>query len=93
MSIDCGNSVGRVDSHHEIPLDAIGRIRQYIARWRNSIGEISSTNIALPQNLLNKAQHDFVQRRKERGKDPACANLKPEISEEDFHKWLTIIRD
>ena len=91
MRIDCGNSAGGSESLDLLPSAAIGRIRQFIARSRDSIG-VNSTNIALPRELLSKAQHDFVERRKEGRKYPTCVNFNPEISEEDFHRWLTITR-
>jgi len=76
-----------------IPVVIVTRIRQYIAKCRG----IGKSNIGLTPELLSRAQHDFVERRKEnRHQLKNCATAAPsngkETTEEDFHRWLTLTR-
>ena len=54
------------------------------------------SNICLPQELLQRAQHDFVQRRKGNRcqlQDYQTSGPKIiETTENDFHRWLTLTR-
>lgn len=57
------------------------RIRSYIRSCRKRYPTSLSD-----QELLNKAQNDFIERRNMR------TEIKPIVDEEDFHRWLTMTR-
>ncbi len=66
-----------------ISSETISRIRQYLSLCRHSTGSIT-----LSEELLRRAQHDFVERRQKfRG-----ASEENTIGEFDFHRWLTLTR-
>jgi len=79
------------DHHHidlakSVPSAVIGRIRQYISRCRTQDGKVN--NIILTRQLLQRAQTDFVNRRQQN----RSTGGKIEVTEEDFHRWLTLTR-
>eukprot|EP00555_Chaetoceros_dichaeta_P010627 CAMPEP_0198258226 /NCGR_PEP_ID=MMETSP1447-20131203/7718_1 /TAXON_ID=420782 /ORGANISM="Chaetoceros dichaeta, Strain CCMP1751" /LENGTH=131 /DNA_ID=CAMNT_0043945303 /DNA_START=144 /DNA_END=539 /DNA_ORIENTATION=- len=76
-----------------IPLTIINRIRQYISKCRGS----GKSNIGLTPELLSRAQHDFVEQRKSNRHQLHDCGTAPisnerEITEDDFHRWLTLTR-
>ena len=68
-----------------IPVETILRIRRYLMTCRYQSSE--QTSISLPIDLLEMAQTDFINRRKN-----SRSSASRDIEESDFHKWLLLTR-
>jgi len=73
----------RVDT---IPGDTILRILRYILTCRSN-NTTDRQSISLPKDLLDRAQEDFIYRRKNNG-----SSMSRDIEEHDLHRWLLLTR-
>ena len=80
------------DSDHVLPAETAARVRSYIAHCRANGSENNTENIALTRAILSQAEKDFVDRRVANRSDNNSNSKTVEIGEEDFHRWLNVMR-
>jgi hypothetical protein len=73
------------------------QLREYLASCRCVVDDDKrvkgSNNISLTKDVLERAQKDFVDRRlAARGSANSQDDCKYSVQEEDFHRWLTLVR-
>lgn len=69
-----------------IPGDTIMRILRYIVTCRSN-NSTDRKSISLPKDLLDRAETDFINRRKNNG-----SSMSRDIEEHDLHRWLLLTR-
>lgn len=69
-----------------IPRDTCMRILRYIVTCRSN-NSTDRKSISLPKDLLDRAEKDFINRRKNNG-----TSISRDIEEHDLHRWLLLTR-